>query len=166
MRDFLEYFLVKSLCVGSLLFTMQMPFYYSMLAKFKTKYIVYQSIMQMFISVTLLIYFAKYGDLLTLGIPWIIVNFLSLSYLMYITFSNYIKINITRYFMLCFAVPFFVCGAVGVIGRVLYEISDLNFLFFSIPALIISFLLILNLLNSKEKNTYLKLKKLFNFPKG
>lgn len=158
-------FLVKCLSIGSLFFAMQMPFYYTLLAKAQTKYVVYQTMFQMIVGVSLLIYFSNYKGFVSLGVPWLVVNLLGLIYLIFITFKKFIQINVGKYLLICVVVPLFISILLGWGGWFVYKMIGLNFLYISVPFLIGSFFSIVAIMTFKEKSILLKIKSLLDFPK-
>lgn len=80
----------KLLVIGSFFMVLQLPFFYYLLSKNKTKYMMFQGIAQIIIEVPILYFCILNFGIKGVGIPWIIINIFALIYLMYIVFNKYL----------------------------------------------------------------------------
>lgn len=158
--------LLVSLIIGSLFLAIQFPFYYVLLAKSRTKYTVYQGIIQISIGVPLLVLCAKYYGLKFVGIPWIIINCFAFFYLGYICIKKFLHINFFKYIK-NYLVPNLAISLIfSYLGYSLYTITHWHFLIFLILSLMLSFVSILLWDNYLCKRGIFSYHHLYDFPRG
>lgn len=158
-------FVLRMLSVGSLFLALQFPFYYLLLSKGKTKYTIYQGVVQVLIGIPSLYFCAKHYGIRGIGLPWILINLGSFIYLCIICFSKYINLNYKKFFIYYILVPFFITFIVCISIHYLYKVTNeqyfsVYFVFSSILSVFVS-ILISNKINNKNLFSY---KDLYNFP--
>ena len=158
-------FVLRMLSVGSLFLALQFPFFYLLLSKGKTKYTIYQGVVQILIGIPLLYFCAKHYGIRGIGLPWILINLGSFTYLCIICFSKYINLNYKKFFIYYILVPFFITFIVCISIHYLYKVTNeqyfsVYFVFSSILSVFVS-ILISNKINNKNLFSY---KDLYNFP--
>ena len=158
-------FVLCMLSVGSLFLALQFPFYYLLLSKGKTKYTIYQGVIQILIGIPSLYFCAKHYGIRGIGLPWILINLGSFIYLCIICFSKYINLNYKKFFIYYILVPFFITFIVCISIHYLYKVTNeqyfsVYFVFSSILSVFVS-ILISNKINNKNLFSY---KDLYNFP--
>ena len=165
IRDELEV-LIRILSFGSAFLAMQFPFYYILLAKSKTKYTVYQGILQVVLGVPLLIYFAKFYGIKYIGIPWFINNLIALIFLMKICLDNYINLNLVDFFKKFIIAQLLSSGMIVWIGYWIYQSGLISFIPIFILSGLLGIILSLMLSNLVNNRALLDYKHFYNFPKG
>jgi len=123
-------FLARMLIIGTVFLSMQLLFYYALLAFGKTKYTVYQGIVQIIIGLPLLYFFIGQFGFRGAGYSWIIINLGAYIYLFFplrklIDFGGiYFIINYTL-------IPFIICLIIFLIGYWGYhQLSNTNCIYF------------------------------------
>ena len=156
----------KLLVIGSFFMVLQLPFFYFLLSKNKTKYMMLQGIAQIIIEVPILFFCIKYFGIRGVGIPWVVINVFALIYLMYIVFTKYLPKDILSFSLKAF-LKFF--GLAILVFCPLYYTYTCNNYFFIYNILISSFLFMLGVYYSEMKHLQGKNKrdifrKIFEFP--
>lgn len=100
--------LIRYLTIGSCFLAFQLIPFYFLLSKGKTKFNIYQGIVQVTLGVPILILFVKYFGLSGAGISWIIINLGGLIFLNFIIFSKFIELHFLNYLKNAFFIPFFI----------------------------------------------------------
>lgn len=158
-------FVLRMLSAGSLFLALQFPFFYLLLSKGKTKYTIYQGVVQILIGIPLLYFCAKHYGLRGIGFPWILINLGSFIYLCIVCFSKYINLNYKKFFTYHILAPFFITIVVCTSIYYFYKTnSQLSFYFYLIFASVLSVfisVLLSNKINNKSPFSY---KNLYNFP--
>lgn len=155
---------IKLLTTGSLFLVMQFPLYYLLLAKGKTKYTIYQGVVQILLGLPLLLLCAKYFGLISLGLPWILINLGSLIYLSIIVFKKYIKINYISFLKEFILIPFLITITIYTLLYFIYIQIQIGFYGFIILSGILSIAFCLIFSNYKNRLPLIDIKNLYNFP--
>ncbi|MBK1897708.1 oligosaccharide flippase family protein [Chryseobacterium paridis] len=156
----------RLLITGSFFMVLQLPLFYFLLSKNKTRYMMMQGIAQIIIEVPILILCIKYFGIKGVGVPWIIINVFALIYLMYIVFNKYLPKDIFIFSLR----SFFKILSLAIIAFVpLYYSYIYNNYYFIYNILISSFVFVLGIcyldkkfLRSKNKKDIFR--KIFEFP--
>lgn len=173
LRTSLEYtilmrveFLIKFLILGSLFFALQLPFYYALLAKSKTKYVINQGLIQLCLGVPILLFFSMRGMFEYIGVAWFVGNFLGYIYMSFLYCNKLSNFPVREYFFDYLILPFSVSLMIYSIGFGLYYISNLSFLYFMIISFCISCLFIILMNNYRNKRKLLNFKFFYTFPQS
>lgn len=155
----------RLLITGSLFLALQLPLFYILLSKGKTKYTICQGVIQVILGIPLLYFCAKTYGLEAVPFPWILINFGSYVFLLFIIFKNFIKINFLYYFKKTFIVPFFISLSISFLFYQLHKMIHVNIIIYL--ALIGSVSLLMNVIidNILNKRHFKEYKHLYNFPK-
>lgn len=127
-------FLARMLIVGTVFLSMQMLFYYALLAFGKTKYTVYQGIFQITLGVPLLYHFITTVGFRGAGYSWVIINLGAYVYLFFPLKKqfDYGAFRLLVYYTL---VPFMICLVIFVLLYLVYvnmlNISCIYYIIFS-----------------------------------
>lgn len=154
----------KILILGSLFLALQFPLYYLLLSKGKTKYTIYQGVIQLFIGLPLLFFFSNKYGLRGVPIPWLLINFASLVYLFYIVSKFYLKFNTHSFYKNILIGPIFITVVINSIIYLCYKYSEFNFIPYIILASLLSLTVSVLLFNKVERQGLLSYKHLYNFP--
>ncbi|MDC8098916.1 oligosaccharide flippase family protein [Chryseobacterium rhizosphaerae] len=140
----------KLLVIGSVFLSLQLIFYYGLLAFGKTKYNIAQGIFQVVLGIPLLYLFVSKFGIAGAGVSWIIINLGGLIFLFIIITKKYIKFNRMKYLLNNIFIPLFISLGICLI---LHFIS-LNFSINFIITIIISgvFSLLLNFIFYNIRN--------------
>lgn len=155
---------VRLLIIGSFFLAIQFPFYYLLLAKGKTKYTIYQGVIQLIIGLPLLYICSSMYGLKGVPIPWVIINFGSFVYLMIIVFRYYLAINYKLFFLKIFLIPLVITIVCTMLFYLLFKLSLITFIPFVLISAVINFLLVLGITNKIDGNKLLSFRHLYNFP--
>jgi O-antigen/teichoic acid export membrane protein len=101
-------FLARTLIIGTVFLSMQLLFYYALLAFGKTKYTVYQGIFQITLGVPLLYYFIHVLGFRGAGYSWIIINLGAYIYLFF-PLKKLFDYGVFKLFVYYTVVPFVMC---------------------------------------------------------
>ena len=159
-------FLIKFLIVGSLFFSLQLPFYYAFLAKSETKYIINQGLIQLFIGVPILLFFSIRGMFEYIGVAWFLGNFLGYIYLVFLYHKKLSSFSLKEYFFDYLILPFCISLVIYGAGWGAYYVSNLSFLYFMIMSFCTSCLFVILINNYKNKRKLFDLKIFYTFPKS
>lgn len=156
----------KLLVIGSFFMVLQLPLFYFLLSKNKTKYMMLQGIIQVIIEIPVLIFCIKYFGIKGVGIPWVFINIFALFYLIYIVFDKYLPTDI----LIFSSKTFFKFLGIAIFAFLPlyynYVLNNYNFIY---NVFISSFLFLIGiyLVNKKffqDKSKKDAFKKIFEFP--
>ena len=156
---------ITLLTIGSLFLALQFPFFYLLLSKGKTKYTIYQGVIQLVVGIPLLYFCASLGGITAVPFPWILINFGSFIFLMIIVFKNFLKIDLASFFKRNYLIPVFINIILVVLIYYIFKKVNVFPLVWIIMFCILSVtvnVLIDNFLNKRNRLDYIHL---FNFPK-
>ena len=123
---------LRFLTIGSLFLAMQFPIFYLFLSKGKTKYTIYQGLIQIFFGLPLLYLCASHYGLTGIGIPWVLINLGSLVYLYCVCFTRYLSIKQKFYFIHILIIPFIITISINGIMHIFFRSTNLSFYYFFI----------------------------------
>ncbi|GEM_PF-1933595 len=155
---------VKVLILGSFFLALQFPFYYFLLSRGKTKYTIYQGVIQLIIGLPLLYYSAKKFGLYGVPITWFVINFSSFVYLFHIVAKKYLTFATMHFYKVFLIQPIVVCVIANVL---IYRVNILlpgYFLAFSIGGSVISIFVSILFFNWSTNRDLLSYKHFYNFP--
>ena len=157
--------ITRLLLIGSLFLSLQLPLFYFLLSKGKTKYTIYQGIVQVLIGVPILYFCAKFYGIKAVPIPWIIINIGSFIYLFYIVFVKFSSIQIKDYLINILFIPIIITISISIFLYTLYiRIGGQEIIYmFLIIILSLVFNIITN--NIIQKRKLGEFNYLYNFPK-
>ncbi|MDH6250684.1 O-antigen/teichoic acid export membrane protein [Chryseobacterium sp. H1D6B] len=156
---------IRLLISGSLFLALQLPLFYLLLSKEKTKYTIYQGVIQVLLGIPLLYFCAKYYGLKAVPFPWILINFGSLVFLLFIVFKNFIDIKFSHYFIRTLIIPLFISFGVSFLFYLLHKINGGNIILYLVCTGILSVLINILFNNIINKRSFKEFKHLYNFPK-
>lgn len=133
---------------------LQFPLYYLLLSKGKTKYTIYQGVIQLFIGLPLLFFFSNKYGLRGVPIPWLLINFASLVYLFYIVSKFYLKFNTHSFYKNILIGPIFITVVINSIIYLCYKYSEFNFIPYIILASLLSLTGSVLLFNKVERRGF------------
>ncbi|WP_159730182.1 lipopolysaccharide biosynthesis protein [Sphingobacterium sp. 18053] len=113
-------FLARTLIVGTVFLSMQLLFYYALLAFGKTKYTVYQGVFQITMGVPLLYYFIHVLGFRGAGYSWIVINLGAYIYLFF-PLRKLFDYGFYKLFVNYTVVPFVICLVVFVSFYFIYS---------------------------------------------
>lgn len=156
---------IRFLAIGSFFLSLQLPFFYLLLAHEKTKYTMYQGAVQVLFGIPLIYLFAKKLGIQGVPIPWVLINLGALIYLQIIVFKGYLQTKFRSYFIKDILVPLLINLVIGFMFFLLYKKAGGYAILFIISSGLLSLILSVvadNFLNNRSLNsiTYL-----FDFPK-
>ncbi|MDQ8144325.1 oligosaccharide flippase family protein [Chryseobacterium sp. CFS15] len=130
-KDDME-FLARMLIIGTVFLSMQLLFYYTLLAFGKTKYTIYQGICQIILGIPLL-YFCIYKfGFSGAGYSWVIINVGAYFYLFF-PLKKLIDIGIISFFINYTFVPFLICLMMFLCSYTIYtKYPNFSFIFYII----------------------------------
>lgn len=156
-------FLIKFLIAGALFFAMQLPFYYALLAKSETKYIVYQGLIQIMIGVPLLFYFSIMEMFKYTGVAFFVSNFIGFLYITLLYLYRFYNSNFKIYSLDYLIIPFGVSLITYTTGFLIHFFTGFDFIYFMIASFLFSCLLIVFINNLKNKRKILDFKSFYTF---
>ena len=154
----------RILTTGGMFLALQFPLFYILLAKGRTRYIIYQGIVQLTIGLPIL-YFCSYKfGLYGLPIPWLIINMGSYIYLFIVVSKKFLPFATEKFFKIYFFSPIIIVITVNIILYISYLYLEFYFLFFVGISCTLSVILSVFWLNFKTGNSLFNYKNLYEFP--
>lgn len=157
-------FLIKFLILGSLFFAMQLPFYYSLLAKSKTKYVINQGFIQVILGVPILFYFSLIGEFKYMGVAFFVGNFIGYLYITLLYFYKFSNFTFRSYLINSLVIPFIISFFIYSLGFILYGMMKFSFIYFMMISFFCSCLCIIITSNLKKNEKCLNLRGFYDFP--
>jgi len=154
---------IKLLAIGSLFLALQLPFFYLLLSKGKTKYTIYQGIVQIVFGLPLLYFCVKIYGLKAIGIPWLLINLGAFIFQFIIIFKKYINIPFFPYFINSIVTPAIITFLCCTPIYLLYLKFNCAFYLFLSLSGIVSILTCVIVNNLKRKVAFLNVQNLFDF---
>jgi len=155
----------RLLITGSVFLALQLPLFYILLSKGKTKYTIYQGVVQVIVGIPLLYICAKYYGLEAIPFPWILINFGSFLFLLFIVFKNFIEIKYSYYLKRIIFIPGFISLFITFLFYELHQVLHVNILIYLVGIGVLSLLTNILADNIFAKRPYQSFKHLYNFPK-
>ncbi|WP_313359970.1 oligosaccharide flippase family protein [Empedobacter sp.] len=155
---------VKVLIIGSLFLSLQFPLYYLLLSKGKTKYTIYQGIVQVCIGIPLLYYCSKRYGLYGIPIPWLTINLLAFIYLFIIVSKYYLNFATISFYQKIFISPIIITLVVNILMYFCYKQFTINFIPFVAIASVLSLISSIVFYNFQNNYNLLSFKHIYNFP--
>lgn len=154
---------IKLLTLGSTFLALQVLPYYLLLSKGKTKYTIYQGLIQILIGIPLLYFSVRKLGILGAGIPWVIINAGALVYLYSITFKKYLTLKMFLFFRNSIMMPFAINIFVALFLFLCYKKSSIPFYFFISLSIPLSIFINILINNYKNKIPLLNIKNIYDF---
>ena len=155
---------IRMLILGTFFLALQFPFYYMLLAQGKTKYTIYQGVLQLIIGLPLLYFFTVKFGLYGVPWPWLIINLSSFIYLFYIVSKNFVVFGTKKFYTRIFFSPIIITALINIGFFTLYKYSEKHFIPFAILSSFVSLMISLIYFNLKHKYRPFEFKHLYNFP--
>ncbi len=155
---------VKILIIGSFFLALQFPLYYLLLSKGKTKYTIYQGIVQIVLGIPLLYFCSQQFGLYGVPIPWLIINLLAFIYLFIIVNNKYLNFAVSQFYLKILFAPIFITLIVNILVYFCYQEINIDFIIFIIFSSIFSLVLSIICYNKLAGNNILSYKHLYDFP--
>ncbi|PQA95865.1 hypothetical protein B0A69_05720 [Chryseobacterium shigense] len=156
---------IRLLITGSIFLALQLPLFYLLLSKGKTKYTIYQGVIQVIVGIPLLYFCAKYYGIEAVPFPWIIINLGSLIFLLIIGFKYFIDLHFFHYLKRIIAIPIFISFSISFLFYLLHKLIDINIVLYLACTGILSVLINIVIDNVINKRYIKEYKHLYNFPK-
>lgn len=156
---------LRMLSFGSLFLALQFPLFYFLLSQNKTRYTVYQGIVQIVLGLPILYLCASKFGLKAIAIPWIIINVGGFIYLCLICFKKYLRFPFSVFIIYNIIIPFIITLGVCALFYLVYQSYFCNFYIIGIGSALFSVLPIIFINNIKKKYRVFDFKNLYNFPK-
>lgn len=154
---------IKFLVVGSLFLALQLIPFYVLLSKGRTKYTVYQGIVQVLLGVPLLFFFVSKLGLIGAGIPWVVINFGALLYLYSVVFKYLDGINVFLFLKKNILYPLIISVIVIYLFYFIYIQFKLSFYYYVILSGLISIIINVCVFNYMSNCSFFNIKTIFNF---
>jgi len=155
---------VQLLIIGSFFLALQLPLYYLLLSKGKTKYTIYQGGVQLLIGIPLLYYCSNKYGLIGIPIPWLLINFAAFVYLFIIVNKGFLNFATSNFYKEIMFFPAIICVFINLVFYMLYYQLQIAFLPFLLVGCAMSILASLIYFNFKSKRSLRSYKHFYNFP--
>lgn len=155
---------VKALIIGSFFLAIQFPLFYLLLAKGKTRYTIYQGLIQVIAGVPLLYFFTQKFGLYGIPVLWIIINLGSFIFLFIVVSKLYLKFADYTFYTQIFLPPIFISIVVNLLVYLCYKYIQVNFIPFAILSSLSGIILSVIYFNTVTNRPKLSFKHLFDFP--
>ena len=154
----------RALIIGSFFLAIQFPLFYLLLAKGKTRYTIFQGIIQVIIGVPLLYFFSKAYGLYGIPLLWIIINVGSFIYLFIIVSKQYLNFSNYTFYTQILLFPVLITILVNLCVYFVYNYIQINFIPFAILSSLSGLVLSVMYYNKVTNKPKLAFKHLFDFP--
>ncbi len=155
---------VKLLILGSFFLALQFPLYYFLLSKGKTKFTIYQGIIQLIVGIPLLYFCSKNYGLYGIPIPWLTINFLAFLYLFFVVSKKFLNFATVRFYLQTFLSPIIISLFISVIIYYIYSQFQINFIPFFISSSFLCLGFSMLFYNKFENASLMSFKHFYNFP--
>lgn len=155
---------IKILIIGSFFLALQFPLYYLLLSKGKTKYTIYQGIVQIVVGIPLLYFCSKKFGLYGIPIPWLIINLLAFVYLFIIVQKKYLNFATKQFYKKILLTPAIITLFLNFLVYFCYQQIIFNFIPFIGGAAILSIIISVLCFNKQSNISISSFKHLYNFP--
>lgn len=154
----------KVLVLGSFFLSLQFPLYYILLSKNKTKYTIYQGIVQIVIGIPLLYFTSKQFGLLGVPYTWLFINFFAFVYLFIVVSKKYLDFGNSFFYKDVFFIPIFTSIIIACSLFYVYKNTEISFVLFAVISAILVFFISLIWSNFINKRPLFYFKSIYNFP--
>ncbi|MFW2136099.1 oligosaccharide flippase family protein [Chryseobacterium sp. TY4] len=155
---------VKILILGSFFLALQFPLYYLLLSKGKTKYTIYQGVVQIILGIPLLYFCSMRYGLYGIPIPWLFINFVGVIYLSMIVHRKYLHFLTLQFIKQKVITPIIISLSVYTLMYLCYVKICISFIPFIIISAILSFVFSIIIFNYSTNNKITSYKHFYNFP--
>lgn len=155
---------VKILIVGSFFLALQFPLYYLLLSKGKTRYTIYQGIVQIVLGIPLIYFFSKKFGLYGIPIPWLIINLFAFIYLFTVVQKKYLDFATKQFYIRILFPPILITLLINFLLYFCYQEVAFNFIPFIVVSSLLSLIISIVLYNKQSNYSISSFKHLYNFP--
>lgn len=155
---------VKILIIGSLFLALQFPLYYLLLSKGKTKYTIYQGMIQIAIGIPLLYFCSKKFGLYGIPVPWLLINFLAFIYLFIVVNKKYLGFATMEFYTKIMFPPLAITLLLNFLVYFCYQKFSFSFIAFIGISSVLSLVISVVCFNKQSNISIYSFKHLYNFP--
>jgi O-antigen/teichoic acid export membrane protein len=151
--------------IGTCFLAFQLIPYFYLLSLGKTKYNIYQGIVQLTIGIPMLMLFVKCWGLKGAGISWLLINLGGFIYLNFITFKYFLNLNYRKFILSTFSMPMVIIFLVSFPLYFIYLYTQISFLIPLFLTIILGLLFSIFFVNYKSKYSLFNFSHLIDFIK-